>query len=188
LLYVNTGNSVFGLVLSGTGPNTTATELPIYNLANDGLSSNAPVLVLPSGALLLATTGGTQYGQIIELTKPSIKGAQWTRTNIYTFSCTDGAYPEGPLTPNGPGKYLGTTYGGGADGDGTVYSLSVPATSGGAWTVQLLHSFPSPDENVGFGPTTGVVVNHGVIFGLASLNGDTVETIGFELTSVAGAQ
>lgn len=77
----------------------TATEIQIYNLVPDGLSSAAPVLVLPSGALLLATTGGTLYGQIISLTKPATKGAAWTRTNVYTFSYSDGAYPQGPLTP-----------------------------------------------------------------------------------------
>ena len=183
VLYVNTGNLVFGLVLSGTGSNTTATEVPVYNLASDGLSSNAPVLVLPSGTLLLATTGGTQYGQIIALTKPATKGVQWTRTNLYTFSFTDGAYPEGPLTPIGHGILLGTTFGGGTTGDGTIYALSAPSTNGAAWSVQLLHSFPNEDENVGFGPTTGVVVNQGAIFGLASLNGNTEETVGFELTA-----
>ena len=58
----------------------------VYELEPYGLSSDSPVLALPSGALVLTTTGGTQYGQIIALTKPSTKGAQWTRTNIYTFS------------------------------------------------------------------------------------------------------
>ncbi len=71
VLYCDTGNSVFGLVLSGVGPNTTATPFPVYNLGADQLRSNAPVLALSSGALLLPTTGGTQWGQIIALTKPS---------------------------------------------------------------------------------------------------------------------
>ncbi len=181
-LYVNTGTSVFELVLSGSGANTTATELPVYDLGGDGLSSNSPVLALSSGALLLSTVGGTQYGQVIALTRPATKGTPWTKTNLYTFSYTDGAYPEGPLTPIGQGRFLGTTYGGGASGDGTVYLLGAPASSGGAWTVQLLHSFPPEGLDVGYEPSTGVVVSQGAIFGLAGLNGNTVETVGFELT------
>ncbi len=74
-------------------------------------------------------------------------------------------------------------------GDGTVYAIGAPAQAGGAWSVQLLHSFPPESRNVGFGPSTGVVVSGGNIFGLAALNGNTVETVGFELaTASTGAQ
>ncbi len=64
-----------------------------------------------------------------------------------------------------------------------MYALSAPAVAGGAWSVQVLHSFPPETADRGYAPMTGVVLNNSAIFGLAALNGNTVETVGFELSS-----
>ena len=50
---------------------------------------------------------------------------------IYSFTGTNGAYPQGPLFFSSDGKIFGTTINGGANGYGLVYSLTL---SGGAWT------------------------------------------------------
>jgi uncharacterized repeat protein (TIGR03803 family) len=50
-------------------------------------------------------------------------------TTLYSFcaqsGCTDGANPIAGLTQDTSGEFFGTTFAGGADGDGTIYSLSV---------------------------------------------------------------
>jgi uncharacterized repeat protein (TIGR03803 family) len=66
-----------------------------------------------------------------------------TLTTIYNFcsiggsACTDGANPEGALVVGSDGNLYGTTYGGGASNNGTVFKIS----TGGALTT--LYNFCS---------------------------------------------
>jgi uncharacterized repeat protein (TIGR03803 family) len=47
-------------------------------------------------------------------------------TTLYNFNLTtDGEFPSAPLAQGTDGKFYGTTYAGGADNGGTVFSLSV---------------------------------------------------------------
>ena len=67
--------------------------------------------------------GASNDGTIFEIT-PAGK-----LTTVYSFcsqaSCTDGSLPFGGLAQATSGEFYGTTHGGGANGDGTVFSLSV---------------------------------------------------------------
>jgi hypothetical protein len=51
---------------------------------------------------------------------------------------------------------------------GTAYALQAPATSGGAWTQILLHTFTGSD---GSGPTGLLMGSGGVLYGTTSLGG-----------------
>lgn len=87
----------------------------------------------PEGALVQASDGnfyGTTYeggahskGTIFKVTPSG------TVTTLYSFcsqsNCSDGADPVGGLVQDSDGTFYGTTYGGGAHNDGTVFSLSV---------------------------------------------------------------
>jgi uncharacterized repeat protein (TIGR03803 family) len=46
-------------------------------------------------------------------------------TTLYNFEATDGAYPYGGLLQATNGTFYGTTYAGGVDRDGTVFSLDM---------------------------------------------------------------
>ena len=64
-------------------------------------------------------------------------------TTIYSFSGgpTDGATPEAGLIADANGDLFGTTYRGGANGDGTVFEL---VKTGSGYTEKVLYSFSGP--------------------------------------------
>lgn len=69
--------------------------------------------------------GPYAYGEVFELS-PSSGG--WRYTHLYDFTgSNDGGYPGG-VAVTGQGGYLyGTTYSGGANGDGVIYQISLGA-------------------------------------------------------------
>ena len=91
--------------------------------------------------------GGTSgYGTIFKITPAGVL------TTLYTFctqtGCTDGAMPRAGLMQATDGNLYGTTFGGGANGNGTVFKI----TTGG--TLTMLHSFASTD---GANPYSGLM-------------------------------
>ena len=109
----------------------------------DGASPHG-ILTFDGQGNLYGTTqhGGancSSCGAVFELT-PSADGT-WTETVIYSFSGPDGANPMAGVTFDRSGNLYGTTENGGAKGLGSVYELSPPGNSGGAWTETVLWSF-----------------------------------------------
>lgn len=76
--------------------------------------------------------GNTGYGCIFKVASDGS-----SESVLYSFASTngDGEYPIGHLVADSTGNFYGTTYYGGANGDGTVFKL----TPGGK--VTILHSF-----------------------------------------------
>jgi uncharacterized protein (TIGR03437 family) len=69
------------------------------------------------------------------------------------------------------GVLYGTTQFGGTFGFGTVFSLTSPATPGGAWTEKVLHDFGSSGIDGAF-PFAGVVIGSGgVLYGTTQYGG-----------------
>ncbi len=65
---------------------------------------------------------------------------------IYNFQgSADGAEPTGPLIADTSGSLYGVTYLGGQGEGGTVFQLTPPSVSGGAWTHTVLHTFQGSD-------------------------------------------
>jgi uncharacterized repeat protein (TIGR03803 family) len=111
---------VFSIPVAGNTPNV----LYSFTGGTDG-SGPAAGLTL-SGNTLYGTTsagGADGYGEVF-----SIPVAGGTPTVLYSFTGgNDGANPAGDLTLSADGTTLyGTTEYGGADGEGVVFSLSVP--------------------------------------------------------------
>lgn len=116
---------------------------------SDGCSPMAALIRDSAGNLYGTAAGGgtgscaSGYGTVFELS------AGGTFSVLYTFTGgADGGTPEAPLFRDRSGDLYGTTYAGGASGDGTVFEI--PAD--GAETV--LHSFSGSD---GAHPTAGLV-------------------------------
>ncbi|MGA2593334.1 MAG: choice-of-anchor tandem repeat GloVer-containing protein [Bryobacteraceae bacterium] len=86
----------------------------------------------------------------------------------------------------GPGGVLyGTTYDGGANGSGTVFSLTPPASPGGAWTEQEIFEFGSTGP---IGPMSGVTTGKGgVLYGTTYAGGALYQGTVFSLTPPAVA-
>jgi len=107
---------------------------------------------------------------VYSLTPPASPGGAWTESVLYSFTGTpDGAGPTG-LTLGKGGVLYGITVVGGASGNGTVFSLTPPASPGGAWTESLLYTFTgtSGDGAAPMGLTAG---EGGVLYGTTYTGG-----------------
>jgi uncharacterized repeat protein (TIGR03803 family) len=156
-----------------------ATETVLWDFGSgtDGVSPYAGLLIDTNGNLYGTTEhGGTNpspnagfnAGTVFELSPPSTPGADWTESILYNFGnpasiTNDGNTPYGGLIVDLNGNLYGTTRLGGTfgtpDGDGTVFELSPPATSGGNWTESILWNFGNHKSADGQRPEAGLVMD-----------------------------
>lgn len=95
-----------------------------------------------------------------------------TESLLYTFTETTNFWPQGALIEDATGNLYGTTRGGGAYGVGSVFELSPPAVSGGAWTLTTLYSFV-PYGSGGYVPVSDLVRDQaGAFYGTTFSGGD----------------
>jgi uncharacterized repeat protein (TIGR03803 family) len=127
-----------------------------------------------SGALYGTTANGglgQNYGTAFKLTPPTTPGGDWTETILYKFNGGDGAYPYAGVISDASGALYGAASGGGAYNAGTVFKLTPPATTGGAWTESVLYSFTGGGD--GAYPYAGLISDaSGALYG-AALSGGT---------------
>jgi uncharacterized repeat protein (TIGR03803 family) len=111
-------------------------------------------------------------GTVFSLTPPASPGGAWTRKTIYQFAGppNDGAHPLANLVIDGEVIY-GTTYQGGPSGIGTVFSMTRPASAGGAWTESVLHGFADPVE--GEAPRGLTLSETGTLYGVTQSGGSS---------------
>jgi uncharacterized repeat protein (TIGR03803 family) len=167
-------------------PGGTLTTLHSFGLTNDGI---APLgLIQATDGNFYGTTqggGANSEGTIFKITSGG------TLTTLYSFcaqsNCADGSQPFAGLVQATDGNFYGTTQGGGANSEGTIFKI----TSGG--TLTALYSFcaqtncadgsqpfaglvQATDGNF-YGTTyAGGVNNFGTVFSLAVGLGPFVET------------
>jgi len=149
---VNTDGTGFTLLHSFSAPNGNGTN-------SDG--------IFPTGALVLS--GSTLYGTAEYAgskgagTVFSVSTSGTNFTTLYNFTGgSDGAAPAAGLFLSGSTLY-GTTNRGGANGNGTVYSIS---TSGTGFT--LLHTFnalASGENSDGAGPLAELTMSGSTLYG-----------------------
>lgn len=80
---------------------------------------------------------------MFSLTPPSTKGGSWAENVLWSFgsAASSGSWPNGVIIGGG-GVLYGTTQLGSKVGVyGAAFSLSPPASQGGAWTEQDIHGF-----------------------------------------------
>lgn len=170
-------------------------EAVLYNFTggSDGANPNAGV-VIGSGGVLFGTTdsdgtapGTSGYGTVFSLSPPASPGGAWTQTTLYSFTGgSDGANPYAPVAIGRDGALDGTTTGGGTSGAGTVFSLTPPASPGGAWTETVLHNFTGGAG--GRYPFGGLTIGaNGVLFGTTLYGGTSFAGTVFALTPPASA-
>jgi len=153
------------------------TTIHSFNCTN-GKNPVAGPTVGSSGVLYGTTQYGgpttnncpTSCGVVYSLTPPAAQGDRWTSQVLYEFTGNaDGGWPFGPITVGANGVLYGTTTIRGAEGYGTVFSLTPPATAGNPWTFDTIFTFNS---STGGGPYGGVVIGSGgILYG--SLNQGT---------------
>jgi len=171
----SSGGTVFQLVQSGGSWNENTLFSFTQNI--DGISPHG--LIFDGAGNLYGTTvsGGVTSpggGVVFELTPPVVAGDPWTEAVLYTFlGGKDGATPNAGLVLDKAGTLYGTALFGGlhnqqTNNNGTVFELSPPAVSGGAWTETTLHEFGGPTYNDGSSPNGGLVLSKGKFYGTTS--------------------
>lgn len=120
----STGNgTVFQVASNGT--ETVLHDFCSSPYCADGRSPYG-ALIRDANGNLYGTTfigGANGYGVVFEL---SPLGGQWSETVLYNFNYSDGAWPYSRLLLCKNVIY-GTTAGGGTDGHGTVFALTLPS-------------------------------------------------------------
>jgi uncharacterized repeat protein (TIGR03803 family) len=110
----------------------------------DGGGPQSGVVLDNAGNLYGSTGGGGEYGggTVFELTPDS---GGWEESLLYSFCskpyCADGQTPIAGLIFDQAGGLYGTTFRGGAYGEGSVFRLK--RAPGGAWDERVLYSFCS---------------------------------------------
>jgi uncharacterized repeat protein (TIGR03803 family) len=167
---VNGGASSKGTVfelLAGSGSITTLASFDGTNGANPQAA-----LIMDDSGNLYGTTqlgGASGDGTVFELAAGS-----GTITMLASFNGTDGQDPAAALVVDSSGNLYGTTYRGGASGDGTAFEL--PA---GASAISTLASFGGAD---GANPQASLILgSHGNLYGTTVSGGASGEGTVFEL-------
>ncbi len=147
-------------------PNTSGgwTQSVLYSFTGGADGANpylADVIFDKAGNLYGTTVGGGDHnlGVVFELTPT---GNGWSESVLYSFAGgVDGANPYSGLLFDPRGNLYGTTYSGGAHGDGTVYELK--HENSGEWKEKVIHTF---DGKSGLAPVGGLVFDRrGDLFG-----------------------
>jgi uncharacterized repeat protein (TIGR03803 family) len=110
-----------------------------------------------------------------------MKGGAWVENVLYRFQGgNDGAGPFGGIVEK-DGLLYGTTQGGGAFGNGTVFQLTPPTIPGGKWTKTVLYSFQGGSDGVN--PQGGLLAGRddGALYGTTDGGGNSYGTV-FKLT------
>ena len=140
----------------------------IHNFGiSDGADPLAGLAMSHSKVLYGSTSAGGTAGDgvVFSLTPPAAPGGSWTEQVLYNIGSSpgDGVTPYGGVAIGAGGVVYGTTFTGGTGtcsipfdptGCGTVFSLTPPASPGGAWTEQVLYSFSNGTD--GRYPVAGV--------------------------------
>jgi len=168
----NNDGTVFKLT---TGANPTLTTVASFN-GGDGSRPYGGLIIDTQGNVYGTTSGGGANGDgtVFKLTP----GANPTLTTLATFNGANGNLPTAGLLADGQGNLYGTTEGGGAHGDGTVFKL----TTGGIPTLTTLASFSGSN---GISPFFGSLIAdaQGNLYGTTDQGGANGDGTVFKLTT-----
>ncbi len=160
----------YGAVFELADGSGTITPLASFN-GTDGARPDGALIMDSSGNLYGTTTygGASSDGTVFELAKGS-----GTITTLASFNGTDGANPYATLVMDSSGNLYGTTAGGGASNDGTVFELA-----SGSGTITTLASFNGTN---GANPLAGLIMDSsGNLYGTTESGGASSDGTVFEL-------
>jgi len=165
--------TVFQLTLSASG----WTENILYSFDSDGAAGEEPEggLIMDSAGNLYGSTVGGFYGATVFELTPS--NGTWTLSVLAYVAGGLGFGPSSSLLLDEAGNLYGTTYSGGAFGDGNVFKLT---RSGGTWTLSTLHDFHGGD---GRNPRCNLIMDaNGNLYGTTYAGGRNNLGVVFEIT------
>src|SRR5579862_402629 len=184
-IFGTTYNSVFEMTPNGKGGWQGSTILSFTsgtNASKYGSNPNGTPAFDSAGNLYGTTYGGGTNGNgaVYELT-PGTTG--WTPKVLYEFG-TEGSHPLAGVLLDSAGNVYGTTTQGGKLGDGNVFEL-VPPVSTGAYAHKILFAFDGPHGNDPYGSM--IMDSNGYLYGTTYLGGTNGVGSVFEVSPKAVA-
>ena len=131
------------------------------------------------------SSGGSGHNGAVYQLSLNKGGKSWTQTTLYAFTGgNDGGNPQAGLVADSQGNLYGTTYAGGANGEGVVFQLSPPKKGGTTWTETVLWTFTGGND--GGEPTASLVLDsQGNLYGTTDWGGTGVVGTVFKLSPPA---
>jgi len=170
-----TGSNTIGVIfrLTPQGTYTIIHSFQDGSVANDGRCPAGGLLVGADGYLYGTTAYGGTYnsGTVFRMTTTG------TETILYSFGAqaNDGIYPRATLVQGSDGTLYGTAEYGGANGDGTVFKMTLQGQE------TILHTFSgTPDGRLAAYPV--VIGSDQNIYGTTPLGGSAGHGILFRVT------
>ncbi|MGH6796408.1 MAG: choice-of-anchor tandem repeat GloVer-containing protein [Methylocella sp.] len=177
--------TVFELTRTGGGVWNETVLHTFSGYPSDGAIPLAGLIADSRGNMYGTTSlgGANGYGTVFELTPAGVETVLFNF--CFTPKCSYGIYPQAGLLADSKGNLYGTTLeGGNPYGYGTVFELSPPAITGGAWNVTVLYAFN--DGSAGEYPLAGLVADtNGNLYGTTNLAGTASAGAVFELSPPA---
>jgi len=173
------------ILCTATSGEAAVKETTLYSFTggNDGSFPHAGVIADAKGNFYgVTSSGGANHaGVIFELSPPAKGDTTWTQTTLYSFTGgNDGANPQAGLMMDAKGNLYGTTYSGGATGNGVVFELA-RHKSKGTWTYHTLWGFTGGND--GGVPAGSLTMDSaGNLYGTTTQGGAGVVGTVFELS------
>ena len=153
----------------------TWTESVIYRFDPSFYGGPSAGLIVDSKGNLYGTAVNDGPGGEGTAYKLAQTSAGWKRKVLHAFGGNaDGGYPWAGLTAGKGSALYGATagYGGEVGDGGTAFKLTPPASSGGAWTENILYVFPG-ENGYTRGPFGSLLANPaGILFGMTPSGGN----------------
>jgi hypothetical protein len=166
-------------------------EATLYSFTggSDGSFPHAGVISDAKGNLYgVTSSGGADHsGVIYELSPPKHGATTWTQTTLYSFTGgNDGANPQADLMMDAKGNLYGTTYSGGASGQGVTFQL-VRHKVKDTWKFRTMWSFTGGND--GGVPAGSLSMDSaGNLYGTTTQGGIGVVGTVFELTPASAGK
>ena len=180
----NNLGSVFEIAKTNAGYASMPTTLVSFNGTNGARPFTGSLIADAKGDLFgMTELGGdaNNDGTVFEIAKTST-GYASTPITLVRFNGSDGAQPVGSLITDAGGDLFGTTFGGGANGDGTVFEIA-KTDAGYASTPATLVNFNGTNGRY---PPGGLIADAGGdLFGTTSEGGANDDGTVFEIAKTS---
>lgn len=195
-LIADSNGNLFGTTYAGGSGGGTVFEIPydtstgsygepVTLVSFDGPNGSHPEasLSLDANRNLIGTTfqgGANGQGTVFEIPYDASTSSYSGSTNsLIDFNGSNGSYPQAGLVADGNGNLFGTTYSGGATGQGTVFEIPYDATTSSYGTATTLVSFNGTN---GWHPEASLIIDaNGSLFGTTAGSGSSSYGTVFEI-------